>query len=182
VKTTLSALAILCTLTISSTAQSLGDVARKAAAESKERPATKVYTDKDLAETPPRAIAPPLIEVSTGPSESDRQDQYRRIARKDEAYWKDRMRAARFTLDADRTFLGAAITRESELAKRLNRNTEDALYVRDRRVRTEIEAQWQAAVTEVSRLKAAVDVGRLAIASLEDEARRANVPPGWLRP
>jgi hypothetical protein len=184
VKTTLSALAVLCTLTVSSTAQSLGDVAKKAAAESKDRPATKVYTDKDLTDAPPRATAaPPITAVASEQHESDRQDEYRRIARKDEAFWKDRMRAARFSLDADRTFLAAAITREGELSKRLNRSSvDDVLPARNRSARTELESQWYAAVAEVSRLKAAVEVGRLAVASIEDEARRANVPPGWLRP
>ena len=34
---------------------------------------------------------------------------------------------------------------------------------------------------ETSRLRALVSADKLAIANLEEEARRADVPPGWLR-
>jgi hypothetical protein len=34
---------------------------------------------------------------------------------------------------------------------------------------------------ELDRLKKQIDATKKAIADLEEEARRANVPPGWLR-
>jgi hypothetical protein len=34
---------------------------------------------------------------------------------------------------------------------------------------------------ELARLKKAIDSDKKAVADLEEEARRAGVPPGWLR-
>jgi len=178
-----------CMLTASLAAQSLGDFAKKIEEERKvQKPASRVYTDKDLDKAPKGAPAPatpasaPATSGTVEQRESDRRDEYRKIARKDEAYWKERMRTAQSILDADRTYLAAATAREKELARQLNRDAADVIYVRDGKVYAEADGRWQAAVAEVSRLTALVETDRLAIGSLEEEARRANVPPGWLRP
>jgi len=185
VKPALLSLGTLCMLTVSLAAQSLGDVAKKAEEERKVKQASKAYTDKDLKDKDLKS-APGPVTLTTATSapvdqrEGDRADEYRKIAKKDEAYWKERMRNAQSALDSDRTFLAAAIVREKELAKRLDRGAGDV--IRDGRLRARVDSEWEAAVTEVSRLTATVETDRLAIAALEDEARRANVPPGWLRP
>ena len=44
-----------------------------------------------------------------------------------------------------------------------------------------IERNRQRALGELDRLKKAIEGGKKAIADLEEEARRASVPPGWLR-
>ena len=44
-----------------------------------------------------------------------------------------------------------------------------------------IEADRQKALAELARLNKAVIDGNKAIADLEEAARRAGVPPGWLR-
>ncbi len=36
-------------------------------------------------------------------------------------------------------------------------------------------------IAELNKLKEAIAKGKTAIADLEEEARRAGVPPGWLR-
>jgi hypothetical protein len=47
--------------------------------------------------------------------------------------------------------------------------------------RAQIGAARDKALAELDRLRIAIADGTKAIADLEEEARRANVPPGWLR-
>ena len=47
--------------------------------------------------------------------------------------------------------------------------------------RAVIERNRQRALGELDRLKKAIEGSKKAIADLEEEARRASVPPGWLR-
>jgi hypothetical protein len=124
------------------------------------------------------AVQAPGSTVSTVSAQSD----VPAIApgQQDEAYWKNRMRGLVTKRDGDQTFLAAAVTRERALDLRLHRNIDDALYIRDRFERTAVDGQWQDAVAEVSRLKAAVTNDTRAVADLEIEAHRASVPPGWL--
>jgi len=47
--------------------------------------------------------------------------------------------------------------------------------------RAGIERDRQKAMAEMDRLKKSVEDTKKGIADLEEEARRAGVPPGWLR-
>ena len=42
-------------------------------------------------------------------------------------------------------------------------------------------AERQKAIDELNRLKKEIEDDKKAIAALQEEARRAGVPPGWLR-
>ena len=54
---------------------------------------------------------------------------------------------------------------------------------RDNRVeREKIQVDLNTSLAELERLKKELDEKTKAIAAIEDEARRAGVPPGWLRP
>jgi predicted nucleic acid-binding Zn-ribbon protein len=54
---------------------------------------------------------------------------------------------------------------------------------RDNRVeREKIQQDLNTALAELERLKKETDAQMKAITAIEDEARRANVPSGWLRP
>ncbi len=98
----------------------------------------------------------------------------------DETTWRNRARTLKTALDNDRTFHAAAVLRERALDQRLHKNADDALYIRDRLERATVDGQWQDSVAEMSRLKALVTNDTRAIGDLELEAKRANVPPGWL--
>jgi hypothetical protein len=110
----------LCMLTVSVMAQSLGEVAKKAEAERQvQKAASKVYTDTDLKDLSRPAAAPAAPTATREQSEGDRPDEYRKIARKDEASWKERMRHAQAALDADRVFLAApTLTRNATPPRR----------------------------------------------------------------
>ena len=162
-KCCLSALLTVGVLTIAIHAQSLAEIAKKTEEQrsDKEKPkAPKVYTNKDLEDG--------LVSV------------IQTSAPKDETYWRDRMRPLYERLDGDQAFLVAVSVREQVLDKRLHRDVDDVLYIRDLNLRATVESDWTQAVAEVGRLKAAVENDKRALSTAEEEARRADVPPSWL--
>ena len=93
---------------------------------------------------------------------------------RDQAYWGGRMKDLRTQLDRDQIFADALQTRVNSL-------TADFVNRDDPAQRAGIERDRQRALAELERLKKAIEAGKKAIADLEEEARRAGVPPGWLR-
>ena len=67
------------------------------------------------------------------------------------------------------------------LQTRINSLTTDFVNRDDPAQKAKIEADRKAAVTELERVKKEIDAQNKAIAAIEDEARRAGVPAGWLR-
>lgn len=67
------------------------------------------------------------------------------------------------------------------MQSRINALTTDFVNRDDPAQRDVIAKDRQTAVEELARLKKAVADGTKAISELEDEARRAGVPAGWLR-
>jgi hypothetical protein len=185
-------------------AQSLADVARK---ESERRqtvgPAGKTYTNTDLKPVPVPALAgtpdttvaddqksaddkpvdtgadaaadkvdekaqPAADAAKAGKVKEDKQEV------KDAAYWSKRMADLRDQLDRDQTYIDA-------LQSRINALTSDFVNRDDPIQRNQIATDRQKALSELDRLKKTVEQDKKAIGDAEDEARRANVPPGWLR-
>ena len=68
------------------------------------------------------------------------------------------------------------------LQTRINSLTTDFVNRDDPAQRAKIEADRKAALAELERVKKEIDDQNKAIAAIEDEARRAGVPAGWLRP
>jgi hypothetical protein len=173
----------------SSYAQSLADVARKEEERRKTQPqATKVYTNKDLAEVPPATTPTPApgaggstsTSTSAGSTTSSATKDDQKDAKGDkseakgQSYWSGRMKAAQQTLDRDSTFADALQSRISAL-------TTDFVNRDDPAQRSTIERDRHKAIAELDRLKKQVMEDRKAITDIEEEARRAGVPPGWLR-
>ena len=67
------------------------------------------------------------------------------------------------------------------MQSRINALTADFTARDDPAQRAAIAGDRQKALDELARLKKAIVDGKKAIADLEEEARRASVPPGWLR-
>ena len=93
---------------------------------------------------------------------------------KDQEYWSKRMRALQEQLERDQTYLGALQTRVDSL-------TADFVNRDDPAQRGQIANERQKALGEIDRLKKAIEQDKAAIPELEEEARRAGVPAGWLR-
>jgi hypothetical protein len=182
-------------------AQSLADVARKEEARRKgvAEPA-KVYTNKDLKPTPRPAAAPdastPDAKADEKASDKDAKSGEKSAADKnapdnkaaasdksapaaaepvkDQAYWAARLKAAQEQLARDETY-GAA------MQTRINSLTTDFINRDDPAQKRTLEQDRIKAIAELDRLKQAIAADKKALDSLLEEARRAGVPPGWLR-
>ncbi len=181
------------TVAIPASAQSLGELAKKEAERRKAAPpATKTYTNGDL-----KAVPPPSGSGTTPGEKSD--DKNKDAAKpgdaskpgdkaepekvdttkpaepaKDEAYWRGRMSAAREDLRRNEAFKEALQTRVNALSADFS--SRDDPYQR-----AKIADDRQKALAEMARLTDDIDKGTKAIADIEEEARRAGVPPGWIR-
>lgn len=169
-------------------AQSLADVARAEQARRKAvKSATKVYTNDDLKgsteEPTPQASAPtgaPAPAAATGAKPEAAKAEAEKAAakpeepRKDEKYWRERMMALRNTISRNKILADA-------LQSRINALNAD-FASRDNPIqRAGIEQDRRSALAEMDRVKQDTEKTNKAITALEDEARKANVPPGWLR-
>lgn len=175
--------------------QSLADVARAEEARRKATPkAAKVYTNNDLqpdsrsrqtqpagpagAPTQPSASGPPAGPSSgaapSAPAPTADPSESASSAAKDEKYWRTRITQARERLQRSRLFLEA-------LQSRINALSTDFVNRDDPAQRTVIANDRDTALAELDRVKKEIDDLTKAIADIEEEARRAGVPPGWLR-
>jgi hypothetical protein len=170
-------------------AQSLADVARKEEARRKNvaEPA-KVYTNKDLKPVPPPASAPAADAKTDEKADkdnpakpgdkADKADAAAAPAKgdlvKDQAYWAGRLKSAQEQLARDETYAAA-------MQSRINALTTDFVNRDDPAQRRTLEQDRLKSIAEMDRLKQAIANDKKALDSLLEEARRAGVPPGWLR-
>jgi hypothetical protein len=92
----------------------------------------------------------------------------------DEKYWRGRMVTARGNLQRQELFLEA-------LQSRVNALTTDFVNRDDPAQRAQIAADRQKALAEMESVRKDIEQAKKQIADLEEEARKAGVPPGWLR-
>ena len=93
---------------------------------------------------------------------------------KDEAHWRSRITAARSALERSRIFSDA-------LQSRINALNTDIANRADPAQRAQLELERQRALAEIDRVKKEMADHTKAITDIEEEARKAGVPPGWLR-
>lgn len=189
-----SAVVIFATVA-SVSAQTLADIAKKEEERRKNTPASgKVYTNKDLGAVPPgSAPPPPPASASAAPADA-KPDAKADAAKegdksaagdkagadkdkapvKDQKYWRERMKAALEAADRDQTLADA-------MQSRINALTTDFVNRDDPAQRAIVARDRERALTELERLKKQIADDKKAISDLEEEARRAGVPPGWLR-
>jgi hypothetical protein len=179
-------------------AQSLADVARQ---EEERRKAikkpSKVYTTEDLRRdsrgstpttvsspaAPTKELTPSSSTPSPGtngsgsataqPNDKPATESSSQGA-KDQAFWKGRITEAREQLERTKTLADA-------MQSRINALNTDFVNTDDPAKRSGVERDRQKARAELERLQKEMKEGTKAIADIEEEARRANVPPGWLR-
>jgi len=156
--------------------QTLADVAKKEEERRKTAPApAKVYTNKDLSPTPTAAPASPAAAPAAKPADDKAgKGTTEKEPPKDQEYWSSHMKALQQQLDRDSTFADA-------LQSKINALTTDFSARDDPAQRAVIERERQKSIAEQNRLKKAIEDDKKAIADLQEEARRAGVPPGWLR-
>jgi hypothetical protein len=185
--------AALLALAVPVSAQTLGEIAKREAERRKAAPpAAKTYTNEDLKKLPPAAgegavkpadpakaaealktleaakppeAKPTEIKPDASPSAGEK---------KDEKYWRDRISAVREDIRRNEAF-------KSALQTQINALSADFAGRDDPAQRAKIADDRQKALAELARLTLDIDKANKAIADIEEEARKAGVPPGWLR-
>lgn len=166
-------------------AQSLGDVAKK---EEERRqgvkPSGKFITNKDLPTVPPPSSAPPVTPeagtvagadgAAADTDKAEKDDKDAKAGPKDEKVWADRMKQARDDVQREQMFA-------ESLQSRINALTMDFVNRADPSQRDQIGVERQKAIDELDRVKKSVIDKTKAIADVEEQARQAGVPAGWLR-
>jgi hypothetical protein len=164
-------------------AQSLGEVGRQEEQrrQNLKNPA-KVYTNKDLntprgsveepvagqpQQQPGAASAPPTAAAA---AESPKPDG----PLKDQKYWSGRKKEIDAKIERDRVLADA-------MQSRINGLTADFAARSDPAQRAVIERDRQRAVAELAGLQKSIKDDQKAVTDLDEEARKAGVPPGWLR-
>ena len=138
--------------------------------------ASKVYSDKDLPKTAPTANAstvpatptPTVVQAESKPAEAKPDDQ------KDETWWRNRIAQAR---EAQRRGEAFAVALQSQI----NALSTDVVNRDDPYQRAKLADDRLKALSELQRVTREIDQAKKDIGDIEEEARRANVPPGWLR-
>ena len=165
-------------------AQSLADLARKEESRRKQlKQPSKVLTNKDLRPTdhppppPPAATTTPAPAPGAGPDAPPAKspgDLDEEQAEKDEQAWRQKMKDARLALERNQMYADA-------LQSKINALWADFTARDDPAQRAQIELERKRALAEQERVKGEIEAQKKAVADLEEEARKAGVPPGWIR-
>jgi hypothetical protein len=145
----------------------------------------KVYTNKDLNPVPAGSPPPPAPAAKASDDAAKAVDGDAKSGSKlataadkgtvkDQAYWAGRLKTLQDALARDENYADAMQTR-------INALTTDFVNRDDPAQRAVVEANRQKSIAELARLTKSVQDTKKAIADLYEEARRAGVPPGWLR-
>lgn len=170
--------------TSSSPSKPLADVAKDEEARRKTvRKPAKVYTNGNLrpdisvgvAGQP--SVSTPVTASSnaSGRNASPAAPAVAAPALRDQAYWSGRMKAAQDQIIRTQIFMDS-------LQSRINALRTDFVNRDDPAQRAKIETDRNLALAEFERVKKELDDQTKAIKAIEDEARRAGAPSGWLRP
>ena len=159
-------------------AQTLGDVARKEEARRKavSKPG-KTYTNDSLrgAGDVGAAVVPPVPAAAAAPTPApESKPQEPKDPKKEEAYWRERVSKARDGLERAKTFKDA-------LQSRINSLSADFTSRDDPAQRSVIASDRQKALAELERVTKEIADFEKQLRDMEDEARKAGVPPGWVR-
>jgi hypothetical protein len=179
-----------------SSAQGLADVARAEEARRKSVKApSKTYTNDDLkgdnngatvASPSPSTASPasptpaPVAAAGSKPAPTAAKPDAAKDAakdaepKKDEKYWRDRITAAQQALARNKVLVDA-------LQSRVNALNTDFVNTDDPAQRAVVEENRKTALAEMDRVKKDIDTRSKEMTAIQEEARKANVPPGWLR-
>jgi hypothetical protein len=159
---------------------SLGELAKQEQERRKtQKTPAKVYTKKDLPPSPPAPPPSPAgSSTSATPVEETKQAEKKPAEgekdEKDETWWKGRINQVREEQRRNEMFAEA-------LQTRINALSTDFVNRDDPFQRAKIGEDRDKAIAELARVKGDLDRVKKQIEDIEEEARKAGVPPGWLR-
>ena len=186
-----TAIALLLLCAVAVPAQSLADLARQEQERRKAVKASgKVYTNDSLGSTAPPAVttpaAPPTVAAPAPPPAAASpqappgsqvpagEAPAAGVVPKTEAEWRKRIAAERDALARAELFA-------ESLQSSINALSTDYVNRDDPAQRDVVAAKRQKALAELDRVKQEIQQHQKAIAGIQDEARRAGVPAGWVR-
>jgi len=165
-------------------AQSLGDIAKQEEERRKDvKASAKVYTNRDVGGSSSGVAQPETTKPasdSASPSaaadkgKDDSKDAAKDGGAKDQKYWSSRKKDLLAKLERDKVLVDA-------MQSRINALTADFAARSDPAQRAVIEADRRRALTELEALQKTTKDDQKGLADLDEEARRASVPAGWLR-
>ena len=175
----LFAVTLAAALAATTSAQSLGDLAKKEAerrkaikSSGKELPGDSIRSGP-APSTPAPSPAPAAPGAAAGSAATEKPKP--EVDRKaQELAWRQRIQGARDSLQRSQMFAEA-------LQSRINGLTADFTARDDPAQRAVVANDRQKALAELDRVKNDIVQQTKAIADIQEEARRAGVPPGWLR-
>jgi hypothetical protein len=171
---------------------SLADAARKEAIRREATPkavASLSNLGQDQQEPPPAAVtmgpppdaAPPATAATgtaTGETKPGAEAKPADAATKEpprtEAYWRGRITDARAVLERDMSFADA-------LQVKINSLQRDAVNLDDPLAQTRARLELNKSITELDKVKEQIKAGQQQLAEIQAEARRLNIPAGWVR-
>lgn len=164
---------------------SLADIAQREALRRQATPrATTAFTNDDLPLMAPAAVSGVRVEAKDEAGEqaaeasaatdateaaTDEPDEVR-----DEAWWREHFTTARTTLAENRRLLAETRTKVAALQT-------DFVSLDDPAQRELVRQALDDATAEAQRLEAQVGKDETAMLDLIEQARRAGIPPGWVR-
>lgn len=139
---------------------------------------TRRVTDASLGPAPVRITLPAATAAADAPAATGATppegDKSKSEPVKDQAWWQKRITTARELVARDRLLVAALESRVAALAN-------DIASRDDPEQRAVLMAARMQALAELDRLKLQIADGVAAITAIQDEARKAGVPPGWVR-
>jgi hypothetical protein len=156
---------------------SLGEVALREAVRRQAMTASlRKLTDSDIGPAPARPAATKPAAGSATVAAEDETKPAEKPAEppKDEPWWRSRITAARSALERDKLLVSALENRVSTL-------TRDVVNRDDPAQRAALIQERLRALEELESMRKQVIADTEAIAAIEEEARRAGIPPGWIR-
>lgn len=93
---------------------------------------------------------------------------------KDEKFWRDRIATAQDRVNRDAMMIQALQTRINTLKR-------DSVNLDDPNKQKNAREELQKMMDELDRTQKSIEQSRKAIVDIQDEARRLNVPAGWVR-
>jgi hypothetical protein len=176
----LSAIVLIAAVAATASAQSLGDLAKQEEARRKAvKTPGKILTNDTIRSVPVPLAGTPPPSASTSSKDGDAAADKKTAKPGDEpkateATWKARIQGARESLQRSQSFAEA-------LQSRINGLSADFTARDDPAQRAVVAADRQKALAELDRVKDDIVKQTKAIADIQEEARKAGVPAGWVR-
>lgn len=174
----LSAIGLSVAIAATATAQSLGELAKTEEARRKAvKTSGKVLTNDTIRSVPTPLATAPAPESAPDKAKdaaADKKPKPEDDPKAQEASWRMRMQGARDALQRNQMFAEA-------LQSRINGLSTDFTSRDDPAQRATVANDREKALAELNRVKDEMVKQNKAITDIQDEARKAGVPAGWVR-